>query len=232
MYMRIRSLLAPVLGLALTCSAANAQLLLSGYTTGSFTDLSEANTTVTNAPDGSSASFRTGIAANGSTQSKIAFSNATFTDVGFGDPIQVGIFSITNGKTLIGSGAQTAQFNLGLNLTSPIMQSVAISTVTFHIDHTINGMDGNVPDIFSVSFAQPPPTHVGSFLVQFHLNVEPTEFQVAENATVQKGDITVTFTPVPEPATYAMWGAALLVGFVAYRRIRGSKSLPELSALA
>ena len=229
--MRIRSLLAPLLGLAAMCSLANAQLLLSGYTTGSFVDLSEANTTVTNAPDGSHALFRTGIAASGSTQSKIEFWNASFTDVSFGDPIQVGVFAITNGMTKIGSGAPTAQFNLGLQLTSPEMQSLPISTVTFHIDHTINGMDSTVPDIFSVAFAQPPPTHVGNFLVQFHLNVEPTEFQVAENATVRKGDITVTFTPVPEPATYAAWGAALLVGLVAFRRIRGGKAttLPALA---
>lgn len=232
MHMRIRSLLAPVFGLALTCSLANAQLLLSGYTTGSFTDLSEAHTTVTNAPDGSSASFSTGVAATGSTQSIIAFSNATFTDVGFGDPIQVGVFSITNGKTLIGTGAHTALFNLGLTLTSPITDSVAVSTVTFNIDHTVNGVNGSVPDIFSVSFAQPPPTQVGNFLVQFHLNVVPLDFPVAENSTVEKGDITVTFTPVPEPATYAMWGAALLLGLVAYRRIRGSKSLAELPTLA
>jgi len=231
--MRIRSLLAPLLGLAVTCSLANAQLLLSGYTTGSFVDLSEAHTTVTNAGDGSHALFSTGIAATGSTQSKIEFWNASFTDVGFGDPIQVGVFDITNGKTLIGSGAPTAQFNLGLQLTSPEMKSLAISTVTFHIDHTINSdVDGAVPDIFSVSFDQPPPTHVGNFLVQFHLNVEPMEFQVAENATVRKGDITVTFTPVPEPATYAAWGAALLVGLVAYRRFRGGKSTPALPALA
>jgi hypothetical protein len=213
------------------CSLANAQLLLSGNTTGSFVDLSEANTTVTNAPDGSHALFRTGIAASGSTQSKIEFWNVSFTDVNFGDPIQVGVFAITNGMTKIGSGAPTAQFNLGLQLTSPESKSLSISTVTFHIDHTLNGADGSVPDIFSVSFAQPPPTHVGNFLVQFHLNVDPTEFPVAENTTVRKGDITVTFTPVPEPATYAAWGAALLVGLVAYRRIRGDKSTPALPAL-
>jgi hypothetical protein len=49
------------------------------------------------------------------------------------------------------------------------------------------------------------------------------EFSIAENATIQKGDITVTFTPVPEPSTYAVMGSALLVGLVAYRRIRSRK---------
>jgi hypothetical protein len=232
MHMRIRSLIAPMLGLALTCTVANAQLLLSGYTTGSFVDLAEANTTVTNAPDGSSASFFTGVPASGSTQSKITFSNTMFSDIGSGDEIQAGLFTITNGMTFIGSGAPTAKFNLGLVLTSPVSQEIALSQITFHIDHTVNTLQGTNPDVFSVSFNQPPPLYINDLLVQFHVNFEPTEFAVAENATVQRGDVTVTFTPVPEPATYALWGSALLMGFAAFRRIRGGRSTPSLPAAA
>ena len=220
----IRSLSALALGLALTCTVANAQLLLSGYTTGSFDDLAEANTTVTNAADGSSASYKTGIPVSGSTQSMIEFANVNFANVGYGDPIQVGLFTITNGMTQIGSGAPVARFNVGLQLTSPEMQAVAISTINFHIDHTINIPGSLIPDVFAVSFAQPPPLMIQDFLVQFHVNVEPLLFQVSENSTIQKGDITVTFTPVPEPSTYAAWGAALLVGFIAYRRVRGGQN--------
>lgn len=231
MHKRIRSLCAAAFGLALTCSLANAQLLLSGYTTGSFNDLSEANTTVSNAPDGSWATFKTGIPVSGSTQSQIAFSNATFSNVSSGEAIQVGLFNITNGMTEIGSGAPTAQFNLGLQLTSPTSTALALSTIMFHIDHTPN-LPGAVPDTFSVSFDQPAPMKVGDYLVQFHVNFDPTDFQVGENSTVQRGDVTVTFTPVPEPATYAAWGAALLVGLVAYRRIRGGKTNPALPAAA
>nr|WP_044891828.1 choice-of-anchor K domain-containing protein [Opitutus terrae] len=221
---------AAALGLALTCSLAHAQLLLSGYTTGSFVDLSEPNTTVSNAGDGSWATFHTGIAATGSTQSKIEFSNTTFTDVASGDPIQVGLFEITNGMTLIGSGAPTAQFNLGLELTSPVMQSVALTQITFHVDHTPN-LPGAIPDTFSASFTQPTAMKIGDYLVQFHVNFDPAEFQVAENTMVQRGDITVSFTPVPEPATYAAWGAALLVGLVGYRRLR-ARSAASLPAAA
>ena len=71
----IRSLSALALGLALTCTVANAQLLLSGHTTGSFDDLAEANTTVMNSADGSWATFETGIPVMGSTESKIEFTN-------------------------------------------------------------------------------------------------------------------------------------------------------------
>ena len=227
MHNGIRSLSALAFGFALTCTAVNAQLLLSGQTTGSFDDLSEANTTVANGPNGSWATFRTGIPLSGSFQSAIEFTSATFSNVASGEPIQVGLFSITNGITAVGTGAHTARFNLGLQLTAPAWQTVAISTLTFEIDHTPNG-PGAIPDTFSVSFNQPPPVKVKNTLVQFHVNVAPADFQVAENATVQKGDVTVSFTPVPEPATYAAWGAALLVGFVAYRRIRGGAALAGL----
>jgi len=191
--------------------------------------LAQANTTVNNAADGSWATFHTGIPVLGSTQSKIDFTNVTFSNVKSGDPVQVGFFDITNGMTKIGSGAQSARFNVGLQLTSPVWKTVAISQILFHIDNTVNPAKGpGIPDVFGVSFDQPAPIKVLNTLVQFHVSVDPQVFQVSENATIRKGDITVTFmplTPVPEPATYAAWGAALLVGFVAYRRIRGAQAL-------
>ena len=231
MYQRLRSLGIVCSGLMLLSSVANAQLLLSGHTTGSFDDLSEDNTTVTNSPDGTWARFATGIPTEGSTQSTIEFQNVDFTDVGSGEPIQIGLFDITNGVTELGSGAHTARFNVGLELTSPEAQSVAVSSILFHIDHTPN-LPGAIPDTFSVSFDQPAPVKVQDTLVQFHVNVDPADFQLAENATTQKGDITVTFTPVPEPSTYALGGAALLTGLVAWRRFRGAKGTPlaQLSA--
>jgi hypothetical protein len=231
MHTRISSLIAAASGLALACSVANAQLMLSGHTTGSFVDLAEANTTVNNAPDGSWATFATGVPISGSTQSSIEFTNDTFTDVVSGEPIQVGLFTITNGRTVGGSGAHTAQFNLGLELTSPEWQNVALAAMTFHIDHTEN-VNSLIPDTFSVSFDQPSSMYIGNYLVQFHVNFDPMEFQVGEGSAVTRGDITVTFTPVPEPSTYAAWGAALLVGFVAYRRFRGGKNVEALPAAA
>jgi hypothetical protein len=231
MNLTYRSLSALALTLGLMCTSSHAQLLLSGHTTGSFDDLSEANTTVANAPDGSWATFATGIPVSGSTQSKISFTNATFSNVGSGEPIQVGLFDITNGMTEIGSGAPIARFNVGLQLTAPTGQMLAISTVNFHIDHTPN-LPAGIPDTFSVSFDQPAPVKIQNTLVQFHVNVDPLDFQLGEDATTQKGDITVTFTPVPEPATYALCGSVLLAGVAGYRRFRSRRVATALPQIA
>jgi hypothetical protein len=218
-------------GLALTFASAPAQLLLSGHTTGSFDDLAEANTTVINAPDGSSASFHTGVPVSGSTQSKIEFQNVNFSNVGSGEPIQIGLFTITNGMTVIGSGAPTARFNVGLDLISPEMRSISLSTITFHIDHTPN-LPGAVPDTFSVTFDQPSAVVIDNTLVKFHISVDPADFQIAEDATVHKGDITATFTPVPEASTYALGASLLAFGLVGYRRLRNRMSTMLPSAAA
>jgi hypothetical protein len=203
---------------------AHAQLMLTGHTTGSFDDLGQPNTTVVNAADGTSASFRTGIPVSGSTQSSVSFTNVNFTNVQSGEPIQVGLFNIVNGMTEIGSGAPTAFFNLGLELTGPENLSLAIGTINFHIDHTPN-LPALIPDTFSVSFDQPPPVKIQNTLVQFHITVDPLEFPLAENGTVTKGDITATFTPIPEPSTYALCGSVLLLGLAAFRRIRNQRTL-------
>ncbi|QYM80334.1 choice-of-anchor K domain-containing protein [Horticoccus luteus] len=218
---RLRFILpAAALGLALTC-AANAQLMLSGHTTGSFDDLSQANTTVTNAGDGSFAVYKTGIPANGSFQSSIVFNNATFSNVSSGDAIQVGLFTITNGIAKIGSSAHSAVFHLGLDLTSPSAQSLALSDFAFTLNHTPNLPDyTNVPDAYSISFTPPPSTTIDGYKVWFDVVVSPSSFNLGEEASQVTGAVYVHFTPVPEPSTYALCGAALLGGLVIYRRFR------------
>lgn len=226
MQTRIRSVLAAAFGLALAGSLAHAELLLSGSTTGSFVDPSLPNTTVVNAADGSSASFTTGIPTPpNTTPTSISFSNNTFANVSSGENIQVGLFTIHNGSDNLGSDAAHATFNLGLNLTSPVMSTMLLTPIDFAIDNTPNTA-GGVPDTFAATFSQPAPMWINGYKVWFKLNFTPTDIVVPENSTVVKGDVTVYFTPVPEPATYAMFGAALLIGLVVYRRFRGDKSLP------
>lgn len=230
MHSTLRLLSTLTLG-ALLASAAHAQLSLTGHTTGYFDDLGSPNTTVVNAPDWTSATFHTGIPVTGSMQSSISFMNVDFTNVQSGEPIQVGLFNIVNGMTEIGSGQQTAVFNLGLELTGPENLTLAIGQINFHIDHTPN-LPSLVPDTFAVSFEQPPPVQIQDTLVQFHINVDPLKFPLAENATIRKGDITATFTPVPEPSTYALAGSILLVGMIGYRRFRGRLTVQQVPAAA
>lgn len=227
----LRLLFALSLAALVVAPAAHAQLMLTGHTTGWFENLGSPNTTVVNAPNGESASFHTGIPVSGSTQSSIQFANVNFANVQSGEPIQVGLFNITNGMTQIGSGQQTAVFNLGLELTGPENLSLAIGQINFHIDHTPN-LSALIPDMFAISFKQPPPMLIQNTLVQFHINVDPKEFPLAENDTVRKGDITATFTPVPEPSTYALGGTVLLMGIIGYRRFRGRSAVSQLPASA
>ncbi|HWA86662.1 MAG TPA: choice-of-anchor K domain-containing protein [Opitutus sp.] len=229
--MRIRSIIATASGLALAVSLAHAQLMLSGHTKGAFEDLGEANTSVTNAPDGSSAHFATGIPATGSTQSMIDFTNTDFSNVVSGDPIQVGLFTIHNGRTLIGSGAPEAKFDLGLYLTSPAVGDLSVTTLNFSIDHTVNTGAG-VPDVFSVTWNSPAPVTIDNYLVQFHVHFDPADFQVPEDSSVQRGDVYVTFTPIPETSAFAIGGAFLLLGLVGYRRFRHHRNGPGLPAAA
>ena len=231
MHIRIRSLIAAASGLALAFSLAHAQLMLSGHTTGAFEDLGQPHTTVSNAPDGSWAHFATGVAATGSTQTMIDFTNAAFTNVSAGDPIQVGLFTIKNGRTLIGTGQPHAKFQLGLTVTSPEFNNDASSVIMFNIDHTVN-TGGGVPDIFDVTVSQPAPVTIANYLVHFTVHFNPADFQVHEDSTVQRGDVYVTFTPVPEASTFAIGGAVLLLGLIAFRRFRRNRNDPGLPAAA
>lgn len=209
---------------------ANAQLLLSGRTIGSFDDLGQPNTTVTNAPDGSAAHFATGIPVAGSVQSSVQFTSSPFANPNSGDVIHAGLLTITNGRTEIGSGAPTAMFNLGIELATPSAMTFALTPITIHIDHTINTPAGTNPDEFSVSFAQPAPMTIDNYHVQFWVNFDPAAFEIREDFTRTHGEVTVSFTPIPEPSTYAACGALLLFGLVGYRRFRSDKVTKQLTA--
>jgi hypothetical protein len=232
MHTGIRSLIAAAFGVALTGSLAHAQLSLSGHTTGWFDDPGLPNTFVVNGAGGSSASFTTGIPyAPNTIPTSLKFTNSVFANVHSGDTIQLGIFTIHNGSDLLGSDASNANFHFGLQLTAPTMQTINLGPINFTIDNTPNG-PGGVPDTFLASFVQPPMQLIDNHKVWFHINFSPVALIIPENTTLVKGDVTVTFQPVPEPSTYALWGAGLLVGFVAFRRFRSARTLPSLSAAA
>lgn len=205
----------------LLVSAAHAQLFLSGYLTGSFTDAPGAHDTIYNAPDGSQAWLRSGVPETGADfQTAIEFNQKNFVNIG-GGLVADDLFHVTNGRTLLGTTATAAHFDLWLNLTSPEGYSALLTPISFTIENTPNG-EGNVDDVYGISAAPIAPFDYAGYRVQFDF-VAPETFDLPENQSTYVGELYVSFTPVPEPSTYAALGAALLVGVIAVRRYRSRR---------
>lgn len=221
---KIRILFATaLLGLTAIGGTARAELLLSGRTTGSFVDPGLEDTTVTNDPEGDSASFVTGEPFATPFATSLTFEGASFANIASGDPISIGILTIQNGSTLLGTTATEAVFNLGLDLDIPSLGLISLTQFVISIDTTPNSGSA-IPDVFGVSFAPPAPVVIPGYVLNFSIEFEPLDLVVSEGATLTKGDIFVTFspeiTPIPEPSTYALAGAALLAVVVGVRRMK------------
>lgn len=192
--------------------------MISGNLTGEFTDTPGTHDTIFNAGDGSEAWIRSGVPETGADhQTEIAFTQKDFTNIS-GGLVADNIFQVTNGRTLLGTTATAAHFNLSLNLTSPEAYSSLLTSIAFTIENTPNG-EGNVDDVYGISWTAIDPFVYANHLVQFTF-VAPDSFVLPENQSTSVGELYVTFTPVPEPSTYAAFGAALLVGVIGYRRFR------------
>jgi len=228
---RSRLLVGSVLGLAL---AAGAQALtLTGSTAGFFEGTSSGNTTVTNVPDGSFASFRTGSPVSGSFKSGVAFNGSDFANISSGDTFAIGVFQYYNGITKIGTSSADALFDFYIDLDSPTNSTYLLTTVKFGIDATINTANNTNPDLFTATFTQPAPVLIDGTWVKFTINNLPASQQVKENTIVTLADVTVTFlNPVPEPATYGLMGALGLMGLAGYRRFRASRGGSTMAPMA
>ncbi|HWA85288.1 MAG TPA: choice-of-anchor K domain-containing protein [Opitutus sp.] len=218
---------ASALGLVAALPAARAQLLLSGHTHAQFTDPGAANTTVTNGAD--SSMFSSGIPYSSSaTQTSVGFTGTTFAGAGNGDTINLGTVDLTNGITLLGSTASAADFNILLNLPELGITNYVVSQIHVGIDNTSNNGMHNVPDLFQVTPTTSGPLVLGHTNVNFNVSLSNPAFSTDGGATVGEGSSAnfdvfasiMTLSPVPEPSTYALWGAALLVGVIAIRRFR------------
>lgn len=203
---------------AMLVPLTQAQLLLSGNISGEFTDTPGPNDTIYNAPDGSSAWFRSGIPENtGDKQTSVEFAQQTFTDIGPG-LVATDIFTVTNGRTLLLSTATEAHFDLHLQLTAPESHNLLLTSIPFTIVNTPNG-PGSVDDVYSITSSPIAPFKVSDYLVQFEFSA-PENFSIDENQSLAVGELRVSFTPVPEPSTYAAVGATFLLGIVGYRTMR------------
>jgi hypothetical protein len=216
---RIKLIIGSALALALYAGTAQAALLLSGSTTGNFAVPSEGTTIVTNAPDGSFASFRTGVPIAGSFQSGVEFNGADFTNIASGDTFALGSFTYYNGRTLIGTSSHEAIFDFSIALTNPFALNYSLTAITFGVDATINTPEGTNPDHFTASFIQPAPVLIGDTWVTFKINGLPPFLDVKEDTWVTLAEVTVTFlSPIPEPSSYGLFAAAGLIGLVGMRR--------------
>jgi len=221
---RLRLIVGLATGLALAASAAHA-LTLSGSTAGYFQGVSSGSTVITNTLDGSFASFRTGVPLGQSFKSGVEFNADDFTNIQSGDTFALGSLVYFNGVTKIGTSSAEALFDFYINITSPTVSSLLLTTIKFGIDATVNPEGNLKPDFFTASFTQPPPVLIDGTWVKFTINDLPESTPVRENRFVPLGDVTVTFlTPVPEPATYGLMGAIGLMGLAGYRRFRAQRA--------
>lgn len=199
---------------------AFADLRLTGTTGGFFQASPNPNTTITNSPDGMSASFRTGVPVSGSFQSGVKFNGHDFSDIGSGDTFSLGMLTYYNGITRIGTSSGNALLDFYLNLDDPAVGLVHLTTIDFGIDATVNTPPNLIPDAFTASFTQPPDVLINDQLVRFRINSLPTTTKLSENNWIDLASVTVTYlSPVPEPAAYGLVAAMGLIGLIGYRRL-------------
>ena len=234
MHSFVKSVLtASALGLAVALPSAHAQLF-SGTTRGEFHDPDLAFTSVINSTDVSL--FQSGVASKPAhTQTSIAYSSSAFGPAGDGSQIDLGQLVITNGRTLGGTTASWATMDVYLNLPEQGIADFKLTTLTFAIDNTENN-GSLVPDQFLVSIGEANTLTIDGRKVSFDVQLTNPAFaigtgsSIAESTSAEFGLFAnVHFTPVPEPSTYAMLGAVLLVGVVAYRRFRPAPALAPVA---
>jgi hypothetical protein len=218
--------LLPVLALA-AITSAHAQLSLTGSTHGVFTPPVVPFTTVVNGPVIST--FASGIPSTPHEfKTSVKFTGSNFAGVQSGDSFSLGTVKITNGVTKLGSTATMATMDLLLNIPAKGVTNFNLTTLSFALDNTSNNGFQNVPDLFFIGNSTPNTLKVANTLVLFNVGYTDWSYNtlpghpIPERKSGTVGLVAdVRFVPVPEPSTYALFGALGLVSVVAYRRFRG-----------
>jgi hypothetical protein len=227
----VKSVLGMVaLAAAVALPSANAQLLLSGNAYGQFVNPGLAHTSVSNGPVVSL--FESGVpfrpqAPFFDTKTSIKYTGTSFSNVGDGDLLDLGLVKIVNGVTKIHTTASSAILDLYLNLSGNGIPPFKLTSLLFSIDNTSNNGTKNIPDLFFVGHTDVSPFKVGGREVTLDLQFTNPTLSVGSGSAISEGSFAldgiyayVHFTPVPEASTYALWASALLVGVAVIRRRR------------
>lgn len=225
----LKSLIAvTALAAAIAVPSTHAQLLLTGSTYGEFIDPGLAHTTVSNGAVVSV--FESGVPYRPNkpyfdTKTSIKFTGSSFLDIGDGDILDLGLLKIVNGVTKLHTTASTAAMDLYLDLPINGVSDFKLTTLLFSIDNTSNNGTKNIPDLFYVGHTEVNTFTSAGRTVTLDLQFTNPALSIGSGASISESSFAldgiyamVHFSPVPEASTYALWGAALLLGVVAFRR--------------
>jgi hypothetical protein len=208
-------LLASALIALLGANVASAQLFMSG----SFAGPTPANSIISNTAN--SDAFSTGVSqgqppAAGRNAVRVNATNPN-SPVAFvpAAPIAMGNLVYSNRSNHSAQAFSTA-YNLTLNFTGGV--SVVLNPIVFALDTTAPGGLGN--DQFGAVSGQFGQVTVAGDVYDYFISGLSSTFIAEGTATSAPVALFITFTPIPEPSTYGLIGAAGLIGLVVYRRRR------------
>ncbi len=225
-----RSLVAGFSLAVFSATAAFAQLTGSVY--GDFNPLMPGDrgydhTTITDSAIDSL--FTSGDAADAEGPTQLRLIDTSFTDVASGGVLAQDFLWLKNGNNFLGTTADHATVDLMLDLPDYGLIGHYLSTIHIGINNTLNEGQGGTPDVYFVTNAPAPASlDVGDMRLWFTLTFPgfdvPPGTEIIEHGEGLTGLLTVTFTPIPEPSTYALMGMAVLGVAVVVRRFRAQKT--------